>query len=154
MTSWAKSVLVHGVAAVALLVVLVGLDRTGRTSRTATVAGIVGVALSLLQLVLGLYRSLVAEGEAIVHVGEAVDRVDGLKILAFAAMVAAAAPALRRAGAIGSKMHAIRHASTAVLAGAGVAYALDLGPLLALAAPALVLLLVWVGRMGVAARAS
>lgn len=146
-----QSVLVHGVAAAALAAVLATAVRTAGLPKASHLAGVVGVGLSAVQLVLGLWRSLVASGTGVVTLVDIIDRVDGAKILAFAVMVGVAVPALRRVGRAGSRMTAVGHATTATLGVAGVAYLLDVEPLLWTAAPALVLLLVWVSAFAVAA---
>ena len=150
-TTAIQSFLVHGVAAAALLVVLIGVRRTRTTTRTAHAGGIVGVALSLVQVVLDTWRSLIATGSTTSTLVEVIDRVDGLKMFAFAVMIGASVGALRAAGMIGRRMAAVGVAATGALVVSGVAYGGAVDSLLASAAPSLALLLLWVGYIGVAA---
>jgi hypothetical protein len=150
-TTAVQSTLVHGVAAAALLMVLTTVTRRGAGTKVSHIAGVVGVGLSGVQLVLGLSRSLVATGSTTAALVDAIDRVDGAKLLAFAVMVGAAVPALRRNGWIGARTRVVGVAATATLAVAGAAYLLAVDSPLAAAAPALVLLVAWVVRLGVVA---
>jgi hypothetical protein len=146
-----QSVLVHGLAPIALVVVLFALPVTGAARQVLRAAGIAGVGLSFLQLGLGLGRSAVAgtaSASTVDSLVETINRTDGLKMLAFAIVIVAAAglprhPRLRRLGAI-----------TAVALAASAAGYLLLDPTLGLAAFAsLPLLLVWTAAAGtIAAR--
>lgn len=146
-----QSLLIHGVAAVALFGVLSAVRRTGMSTHTAHFAGVVGVALSLTQLALGAWRSLIATGSTTSTLVDVIDRVDGFKMFAFAAMIGGSVGALRAAGMIGRRMGIVGVAATAALLVSGVGYAVVVDSLLRVAALSLVLLLVWVGHLGVAA---
>lgn len=146
-----QSFLIHGVAAAALLVVLAAVRRTQTSTRTAYVAGVTGVAVSLTQLVLDLWRSLIASDSTISTLVDVIDRIDGIKMVAFAVMIGASVGALRRAEMIGRRMAIVGVAGTAALVISGLAYVAAVDSLLGTAALSLVLLLVWVGYLGVAA---
>jgi hypothetical protein len=147
----AQSLLIHGAAAVALYVVLTAVARTRASTRTAHIAGVLGVALSLVQFALGLWRSLVSTGSTTSTLVDVIDRVDGLKMLAFAVMIGASITALRAAATIGGRMAMTGAVATAALVVSGVAYAGAVSALLGTAAVSLVLLLTWVGHLGFAA---
>ncbi|HVM09304.1 MAG TPA: hypothetical protein VM345_12625 [Acidimicrobiales bacterium] len=146
-----QSLLIHGVAAVALFAVLRAVRRTETSSRVSHVAGVVGVALSLTQLALDGWRSLVASGSTTKRLVEVIDRVDGFKMFAFAVMIGASVGALRAAGVIGRRMAIVGVAATVALVVSGVGYAAAVESLRGIAAISLVLLLLWVGYLGVAA---
>lgn len=147
----AQSLLIHGVAAVALLVVLVALRRAGASNRVAHAAGITGAGISLVQLVLDLWRSVLSSGTTTSTLVGTIDRVDGIKMLAFAVMIAAAVPSMRAAGLIRWRMGLVGRFAAAALVISGLAYAMSLDGKVATAAVSLVLLLGWVGFSGVAA---
>lgn len=147
-----QSVLVHGVAALALCAVIVAVARSQSSTRTSTYAGFVAVGLSLVQCVLGLWRSLVSTGSTTTALVDAIDRVDGFKMFALAVMIGASIASLRSAGMIGRRMAVTGRAATVALVVSGVAFAGGIQTLMvSAAAAALVLLLVWVGYVGVAA---
>ena len=138
----AQALLVHGVAAGALAAVLVAvLRRVG--DRTTFAAGAVGVGASLVQLVLDLWRSGWSTGSTTTTLVDAIDRVDGFKMLAFAVMIAAGTLALRRAGLAGRVLAATGAAAVAALVVSGVGY-LGAASLEAAAFASLPLLLGWV----------
>lgn len=145
-----QSMLIHGVAAIALLVVLAAVNRLGRLTRLALAAGITAAALSLLQCILDIYRSVVAHGTTVATLAHAVDRIDGLKMFAFAVMIGASISLFRTTGMIGRKMTITTWAAVAALVVSGIAYAGHVTGLLATAELSLVLLLVWVAYTGVA----
>jgi hypothetical protein len=142
-----QSVLVHGVAAVALAGLLVGLARRRAVGRLANAAGSIAVALSVVQCVLGVWRSTIATGSTTNHLVAAIDRTDGVKMLALAVLLAAGTIALSRSGTFGRTMIAVGATGSVALVIAGVTYAAGAGVLVA-AAVALVILLAWVGTTG------
>lgn len=146
-----QALLIHGVAAVALLGVLNAVRRIGVSTRTAHLGGVVGVALSLTQLALDAWRSLIATGSTTTTLVDVIDRVDGFKMFAFAVMIGAGVGALRAARVIGRRMSIVGVVATGALVVSGVGYAAAVTSLRSVAALSLVLLLVWVGYLGVAA---
>lgn len=146
-----QALLIHGVAAVALLGVLNAVRRIGVSTRTAHLGGVVGVALSLTQLALDAWRSLIATGSTTSTLVDVIDRVDGFKMFAFAVMIGASVGALRAARVIGRRMSIVGVVATGALVVSGVGYAAAVTSLRSVAALSLVLLLVWVGYLGVAA---
>jgi hypothetical protein len=149
--STVQSLLIHGVAALALLGVLAAVKRSGRSIRLAHTAGLVAVSLSLVQCVLDVYRSLISTGTTTATLAHTIDRIDGLKMFAFAVMIAASITVFRNTGLIGKKMVVAGKLAVPALAVSGIAYAAAITSLLASADLSLVLLLVWVGYAGVAA---
>jgi hypothetical protein len=146
-----QSLLIHGVAALALLVVLVAVKRAGRATTAAHAAGLAAVGLSLLQCGLDVYRSLVATGSTTATLVHAIDRIDGLKMFAFAVMIAASLRVFRSTGMIGRTMAVVGGAAVAALVVSGAAYTLHVVGLLASGELSLLLLLVWVASIGTAA---
>ena len=146
-----QSLLIHGVAALALLGVLVAVQRAGRSSRLAHRAGLAAVGLSLVQCVLDVYRSTVSTGSTTATLVHTIDRIDGFKMLAFAIMIAASINVFRSSGMIGRKMAIAGKVAVPALIVSGIAYATASTSLLVSADVSLVLLLVWVGYAGVAA---
>src|SRR4051794_24427880 len=102
-----QSLLIHGVAAVALLVVLTALKRTGRSTVVASTAGVTAAALSFLQCGLDLYRSFISTGTTTASLVHIIDRIDGVKMFAFALMIGASIKAFRAGGVIGARMAAV-----------------------------------------------
>jgi len=145
-----QSLLVHGVAAVALLALLVAMRARGRSTRVASVAGVCAVALSLVQCVLSVYRGLVATGSTTASLTHTITWLDGLKMLALALMIATSISVFRSTGLIGSRMTVVGMAAAGLLIVSGFAYTFTVTSILIAAVPALVLLLVWVGHTGVA----
>lgn len=145
-----QSLLVHGVAAVALLVVVAAVHRDGRSSRAGHAAGLAAVALSLVQCGLGVYRSVVSTGSTTATLVHAIDRIDGVKMFALAAMIAASIRPFRAAGMIGPRMTALGRVGVVSLVVSGVAYAGHVTGLLESAVLSLVLLVAWVAHTGVA----
>jgi hypothetical protein len=99
--------LVEGVAAIALAVVVIGLGRAARRRRAASlgratlVAGLSAAALSLAECALGLLLagSVVPDGDAdrAGRLFDLINRMDGVKMFALAAMAAAGVGLVRRA---------------------------------------------------------
>ena len=145
-----QSLLIHGVAALALLVVLVAVRRAGATTRVAHAAGLAGVGLSLTQLALDLWRSAVSTGSTTTTLVHVIDRIDGFKMFAFAVMIGAAVDASRRAGLVGRRMERLGRVAAIALVLSGIAYAGAVESLLVSAGLSLVLLLTWVCYLGVA----
>jgi hypothetical protein len=146
-----QSLLIHGVAALALAAVLLAVARSQASTRTSVVAGAVGVGASLVQCGLGLWRSLVSAGSATATLTEGINRIDGLKMAAFAVMIGSSIAALRGGGWIGRRMALTGTGATIALAVSAIAYGAAITPRLATAAVALVLLLAWVAHLGAAA---
>lgn len=144
-----QSLSVHGVAAIALLGVLVAAHRSVRSNRVAHAAGVAGVVLSIVQLGLGLWRSAWSTGTMTADLVAAIDRLDGVKMLAFAVMIGAAVRGLRSAGLVGGRMARLGGAATVALAASGAGYLLDVAALETAAFVSLPLLLVWVGTLGI-----
>ena len=129
-----RALLVHGLAAVALVTVAVALGRRAR------IAALVAAALSLAQW--ALETTLAAGGSGALM--EAVNRLDGLKMIALAALVLAGSRTLPR------WLQAVGAVLVPALAVSAAGY-LALVPWLALAAfVSLPLLLVWVTGAGLA----
>lgn len=151
-----QSVLVHGVAAVALLGVVLPLGRRARKAgagRGITVAGTAAAGVSLVQCGLGLWlASSVANGDAAAS-GVAfhlVNRLDGVKMIALAALALAGLVAARRAPLLPRWLTPVGVALAASIAVSAAGYLLLLaGPALA-AFVSLPLLLVWVAASGIA----
>ena len=146
-----QSLLIHGVAALALFAVLVAVQRIGRSTRVARAAGLSAIGLSLVQCVLDVYRSVVSTGSTTATLVHTIDRVDGFKMIAFAVMIAASIKVFRTSGMIGRKMTIAGTVAVPALIVPGIAYATATTALLVSADLSLVLLLVWVGYTGVAA---
>jgi hypothetical protein len=140
----------HGAAAVALLTVLIATKRMGATSRTCYIAGLTAVGLSLAQYVLDLVRSLWSTGSATTALVHAIDRADGLKMFALAAMIYASIAIFRSSGLIGPKMAVTGRITTAALVLSGAGYASAITALAPAAELSLLLLIIWVGYTGVA----
>lgn len=142
-----QAALVHLVAGLALLVVVSAMRNCGGT-RVAVRAGLVAVGLSLTQFGLEVLRGLGAGAfgpETIDGLFEAVNRLDGAKMLALAVLVGASVAPLRSAGLFGKPTAALGWATTIALVASGVGYLL-LDPALGSAAYlSLPLLLAWVG---------
>lgn len=143
--------LVHGVAAIALLAVVLALRARGVTG-AAVRAGVAAVALSLVQFALEVVRAIEAGGQNPTTVDglfDAVNRLDGVKMIALAVMVAASRRAVRVAGVHVARGFGIVAPSTAAaLVVSGVGYVV-LDPTIAMAAfVSLPLLLISVGTIG------
>ncbi len=149
--STVQSLLIHGVAAVALLGVLAAVQRVGRSTRMAYRAGLTAIGLSLVQCVLDVYRSVVSTGSTTATLVHTIDRIDGFKMFALAVMIAASVSVFRSTGLIGRKITITGKVAVPALVVSGIAYATATTALLVSAELSLVLLLVWVGYTGVAA---
>ena len=140
---------IHGIAAVALLAVLVAVGRRGLLTRPARNAGLTAVALSGIQCSLDVWRSLYSTGGTTVSLVHSIDRIDGLKMMALAVMIATSVAGFRSAGLIGTKMAVTGRIAAVALVLSGVGYALANVALATIADLSLVLLLVWVAYTGV-----
>lgn len=122
-------------------------------SRLTIGAGAAAAAIALVQCALGLYLtiSVVPAGHAgtAAAVTEALNRLDGVKMLVLAAMAAAGTVMARRTGLLPGWLQWTGVALAAAITASGVGYAL-LNPALALAAwLSLPLLLAWVTGAGI-----
>jgi hypothetical protein len=152
--------LVEGLAAIALAVVVIALGRAaarrgaGRLGRVVVVAGIGAVTVSLVECALGLVLAAAAvpEGET----GRAgtlfdlINRMDGAKMLALAAMALAGVALARRGGPLPRWLGYVAAALAAAMIASGVGYLLLSNTLTQAAAVSLPLLLIWVVGTGVA----
>ncbi|HEX7210717.1 MAG TPA: hypothetical protein VF241_07340 [Propionibacteriaceae bacterium] len=154
-----QSLLVHGVAAVALAVVVLTLGRTARhrgadlLSNATVVAGISAAVVSLVQCGLGLVLAgwAVPEGEArgAGLLFAAINRLDGVKMLALAAMAVSAAVLVRRTGVLHRWLGYLGVILAAALVISGIGYLLLINTLALAAYVSGVLLLVWVAAVGI-----
>jgi hypothetical protein len=150
-----SSVLIHGVAAVALVAVTRAVHRRSAAGDGAAArsrrAAVLAAAVSGAQLAIGLL--LAADVVAPVAAGglfDALNRLDGVKLLLLA--VAAVAAWQSAGGGRPRWVARLGLPLAATLAVGGVGYLLLAPGLAVAAAPALLLLLVWVAASGVAAR--
>ena len=154
----AQLVLTEGVAAVALAMAVLALGRAARgrgADRMAArieVAGLAAVVLSLVQCVHGVrLAGWVAPGgdsSRASSLFQFISRIDGVKMLLLAALVASGMALVRRAGALPPRPDFPGVVLTAALTGGGVGYLL-LSPALAwMAWMSLPLLLIWMPGMG------
>ena len=149
--------LTEGLPAAGIAVITVTLARAARSrgaaraSEVALISGMAAAVISLLQFVIGM--ALVATtAPATAHLlFQAVDRMDGVKMLALAVLGAAGASASGRAGtAVLPRWLRYSGAALAVsIAASGVVYLLLLENLAFLAGPALIALLVFVAGTGI-----
>jgi hypothetical protein len=146
-----QSLLIHGVAAVALLGVMIAVRSNGRLNRWAWRAALVAVGVSLVQCVLDVHRSALATGSTIADLTHIINRIDGIKMIALAVMIAASIRVFRSTAMIGTKMTLTGTVAVAALVVSGIAYVTATTALLATAALSLILLLVWVGYTGAVA---
>jgi hypothetical protein len=152
-------VLVEGVAALALAVVVIALGRAarrrgaGRLGLATVVVGLTAVALSLVECVLGLLLggSVAPDGEAgrTGRLFDVINRLDGVKMLALAAMAVAGFGLVRRAVLPRWLAYAAALLTVALIA-SGAGYLLLNTTLAQAAYVSGPLLLVWVTGVGVA----
>jgi hypothetical protein len=157
-----QSTLVHGIAAIALAGVTVALWRAITRDgwrRGVGIAGSIAVTISLVQWVLGLLLAgWAAPDGAAGRAGDlfvAINRLDGVKMFALAALAAlavAGAGAIRRGGVLPAWLGWVGIALAAALAVSGVGYLFLMDGLSGAAYVSLPLLLVWVTGVGVALR--
>ncbi|WP_371666145.1 hypothetical protein OG508_02305 [Streptomyces sp. NBC_01108] len=156
----AQALLVHGVAAVCLVVVGSGLlDWARRTNnsagRLAGWAGRVTGALACVQLVLELIAIPGADPTSPGRTGalfEAVQRADGVKMFALAALAATACVASRHGTLLRRWEVVIGWALAATIAASGIGYLLLSTTLTPAAFISLPLLLIWIAVLGAALR--
>jgi len=97
-----------------------------------------------------LWRSLVSTGSTTATLVDAIDRIDGLKMLALAVMIGASVGSLRAAGVIGRRMAVMGAVGPAALVVSGIAYLFAVNALEGSVVVSLLLLVVWVGNLGFA----
>ncbi|MFJ1694120.1 hypothetical protein ACIOHC_02940 [Streptomyces sp. NPDC088252] len=153
-----RALLVHGVAAAALLVVGSGLlDRARRTNNTAARsagwAGRVAGALACAQLVMELIAVSGADPASPGRAGalfEVVQRVDGVKMFAFAVLAAAACAASRHGALLRRWEVVVGWILAATITASGIGYLLLSTALTPMAFISLPLLLIWISALGAA----
>jgi hypothetical protein len=144
-----RALLVHGLAGVALATVAVALARaTG--ARSVLLAGAVAAGLSLVQFVLELVLTGPAGSGAVPSLVDAVNRIDGVKMFALAALALAGAAAIRRFAVAPRWLGGVGYVLAVALVASGVGYALLIPALGQAAYVSLPLLLIWVTGTGVA----
>jgi hypothetical protein len=154
-----QDLLVEGLAAIALAVVVIALGRAARRrgaerlGRAVVLAGIGAVIVSLVQcaLTLVLAGAAVPDGEtgraaALFHL---INRLDGAKMLALAAMALAAVALARRGGPLPRWLGYVAAPLAAAMIASGVGYLVLNNTLAQAAALSLPLLLIWVAATGV-----
>jgi hypothetical protein len=148
--------LTEGLPAAGLAIISVALARAARRSgaaaaaRVTLIAGAVAALISLLQFVLGLVLAGTATPGTAHLLYEAVNRLDGVKMLALAILALAGAGS----GALPRWLRYTGITLTVVITASGLAYLLLLASLAFLAVPAGVLLLVFITGTGLALGAS
>lgn len=152
-------ILSEGLAALPLLVLLVAIALTVRrrgasgAGRTALVAGVVAVAVSLAECAIGLILTLAAapahDAVAAGRLFDALNRLDGVKmlLLAVAALAASVGPAWR-VRALPVWLRVVGVALAVAIAVSGVAYLFLIGSLAIAAYASLPLLILWVAGSG------
>jgi hypothetical protein len=136
--------LTEGLPAAGIAVVTIALAKiTG--SRLALAAGVTAAAISLLQFCLGTWLAASSSPVTAHVLYQMVNRMDGVKMLALAALGAAAAAAL----ALPRWLRYTGAALAVAIAASGVVYLLLLQSLALLAGPALVLLLIFITGAGI-----
>lgn len=151
--------LVEAVAAIALAVVVLALGRAarrrgaGRLGGVVALAGIGAVTVSLAECALGLLlaASVVPSNDpgragTLFHL---INRLDGAKMLALAAVALAGAGLARRAGVLPRWLGYVAALLAAAMIASGVGYLLLNPTLSQAAAVSLALLLIWVAGIGV-----
>jgi hypothetical protein len=157
-----QSLLVHGVAAVALAVVVLALGQAARhrhggpLGRAMVVAGVGAAVVSLLQCALGLLLagSAVPDGDSgrAGSLFAAINRLDGVKMLALAAMAASGAALVRRTRLLPGWLGYLGALLAVALVVSGIGYLLlssTLAPAAFVSGP---LLLLWVAGAGISLR--
>jgi hypothetical protein len=154
-----QSLLVHGVAGVALAIVVLALGQAARRrdggplARVMVVAGVGAAAVSLLQCALGLLLAgwVVPDGDSgrAGSLFAAINRLDGVKMLALAAMAASAAVLVRRTRLLPGWLGWLGVLLAVALVVSGVGYLLLSSTLAPTAFVAGALLLIWVAAAGI-----
>jgi hypothetical protein len=148
-----QSLLVHGAAAVALAVVVLALGQAARHRHggplgpAMVVAGVGAVAVSLLQCALGLL--LAGDSSRAGSLFAAINRLDGVKMLALAAMAASGAALVRRTRLLPSWLGYLGALLAVALVVSGIGYLLLSSTLAPTAYVSGLLLLVWVTAAGI-----
>jgi hypothetical protein len=151
--------LVEGAAAIALTIVVIALGRAAirrgseRPGGVVLVAGIGAAVVSLVECTLGLVLSAgaVPDGEtgtagALFHL---INRIDGVKMLALAAMALAAFDLARRGALVPRWLGYLSAVLSAAMTASAIGYLLLNNTLAQAAALSLVLLLIWVAATGI-----
>jgi hypothetical protein len=157
-----QSLLVHGVAGVALAIVVLAIGRAARRRDAGplgpvmVVAGVGAAVVSLAQCALGLLLagSAVPDGDSgrAGSLFAAVNRLDGVKMLALAVMAASGAALVRRAHLLASWLGYVGALLAVALVVSGIGYLLlssTLAPAAFVSGP---LLLLWVAGAGISLR--
>jgi hypothetical protein len=154
-----QSLLVHGVAGVALAIVVLSLGQAARgrdagpLTQATVVAGVGAAAVSLLQCALGLLLAgwAVPDGDSgrAGSLFAAINRLDGLKMLALAAMAASGAALVRRTRLLPSWLGYLGALLAVALVVSGIGYLLLSSTLAPSAYVAGLLLLAWVTAAGI-----
>jgi hypothetical protein len=154
-----QSLLVHGVAAVALAVVVLALGQAARgrdagpLAPATVVAGVGAAVVSLLQCALGLLLagSAVPDGDSgrAGHLFTAINRLDGVKMLALAAMAASGAALVRRTRLLPGWLAYLGALLAVTLVVSGIGYLLLSSTLAPTAYVSGLLLLAWVTAAGI-----
>jgi hypothetical protein len=154
-----QSLLVHGVAAVALAIVVLALGQAARRrdagplTQATVVAGVGAAAVSLLQCALGLLLagSAVPDGDTgrAGSLFAAINRLDGLKMLALAVMAASGAALVRRTHLLPGWLGYLGALLAVALVVSGIGYLLLSSTLAPSAYVAGLLLLAWVTSAGI-----
>ena len=154
----AQYLLVEGLAAIALAVVAIALGRAaarrgaGRLGRVVLLAGIAAVVVSLVECALGLVLTgVVVPDDETGRAGtlfHPINRIDGAKMLALAAVALAGVGLSRRDGPLPRWLGYVAALAAAMIA-SGVGYLLLNNTLSQAAAVSLALLLIWVAATGV-----
>jgi len=139
-------VLTHGVAAACLALVVAGIvrhaRRTGSPHALYARAAYAGVAVSVVQLLTGTSAVIASEASTVADRFDLLNRLDGAKLLLFAV---AAVASIRIIGGWLGRVSVVLAVTIAI---AGVAFLVGSPTLALAAAPALVLLIVWVVASG------
>jgi hypothetical protein len=153
-----QATLVHGVAAVTLAIVVVALARAGRAAgavRPAAVAAVAGLAAAAVSLIQWLLDLTLAEGIApsgdagrAGTVMEAINRLDGIKMLLLATL-AAAGVALARHGVLSTWLGVVGALLAVAIITSGIGYVFLVPQLASLALASGPLLLIWVTGAGI-----
>jgi hypothetical protein len=154
----AQYLLVEGLAAIALAIVVLALGRTARrrgARRLGAVVMLVGigaVTISLAECALGLrLTSIVAADDKAARAGtlfDLINRLDGVKMLALAAVALAGVGLRRGTGLLPRWLDYVAVLLAAAMIASGVGYLLLNNSLSQAAAVSLALLLVWVAATG------
>ena len=144
--------LTEGLPAVGIAVITMALARAvgGTRGRVLRVAGLTAAVLSLVEFVLGMVLARAQDAGSAHLLWAAIDRIDGVKMLAFAVLGAAA---WFKGTAVTSKDRWLRYTGAALavtMTGSGLVYLLLVQSLNVAAGPALLFLLVFIAGTGIA----